>query len=326
MTVYCQTCKSPQPDDATICSVCGSSVKGFVGPGSEVRAQRLDSRESVSPGPAPAPELNGFDTLAGESYATEYAPPSPTMGNTAQWQPQPNAMPDAAFAGQPMAYAGGDPAFVQPGADQPRQLSPGIIAAIVGAVVLVVAAAIFAFNMLNAGQNAPESIGEVRTSYELLEVGDVGALSTMLSFKIGENDMVELANGNVVISGHISSTTQTDDAIVYDIRNLRGGGGDTVISPDDSMKIMIPRAAEKGDVVGSWRLTIYLSGGKYRTLWANVKVDGSAKLGSANSNAFSDGWSPKIGSGLNQIWTRSDDGMFAFTGDDGSQLRVRLTA
>ena len=173
--------------------------------------------------------------------------------------------------------------------------------------------------------STPEIVTNVKTSYELLEVGDGGALSTMLSFKIGDDDMVELKNGEVVVSGHIVTTTFTDDAVVYVINNLRGGGDGSAVSAGDTMKVMVPKAAELGEVTGPWRLTICRADGSYQSIWADVDKDGTAKLGSSRNDAFAEGWTPRIGSGIKQTWTTNEDGMFCFVNEDGSELRARLT-
>ena len=90
--------------------------------------------------------------------------------------------------------------------------------------------------------------------------------------------------------------------------------------------LMLPDAAETGQVAGTWRMTIGKSGSSsYQTLWATVNQDGTAMLGSSDNNGFMSNWSANVGESITQTWTQDGDGMFTFTDKNGGQLRARLS-
>ena len=45
----------------------------------------------------------------------------------------------------------------------------------------------------------PESIGEVKTSYELFEVGDYDSLKSQIALRVGQNGMVAFENGEFAV-------------------------------------------------------------------------------------------------------------------------------
>ncbi len=286
MTIYCYMCGKALPDDSSFCQHCGTPVA-----------------KNAAPNPSGGnAQTNRGDTAAMKPAVVQRAGAQATGGATASGGLSSNA-----------------------------KIGIGVAAGVVG-LALIAFIALFAMGLgpFHHGDalapNEPAQLGDVKCRYELQDVKDGGATTTLLLLEIDNAGAVRLTNGDVTISGKLVRASQSNGSTIYKVDDLRGGGS-KVITKDDTLALMVPDGAEQGDISGTWRMTIGADGGKsYETVWATVNQDGTALLGSSDDDGFASGWSANVGESIVQTWAKDADGEFTFTDKSGNKLKARLTA